>query len=1210
MLRYSKKFWVISLIIIISCLPLIPELQTTIDGAIKSSSIQETEDFSNEAHGTTGLDIDFIDEYHGYGSWYYCDQYIADGPYGNHYKVLIMRDAQGAKNTWSVHYLDNSYEVGTIEFSLWLNSGGSCTNPHYHYIKFRDSSDTIAFQLQFDLYSNKAYYHTGSEWALIATLTKAEWYRYSIDFNKDAAKFNIEIVKETTSTVVGIITNAEYQNNVPIEEVYLGTTYYHYSGNTRWDNFLFVESSDSITIFTPETFMYEDYINGYYPATFGFENEDEGASGTAIAFVDYADIDSNCEGKVYDEYEDHKKVLRLRDGNQLGTAEVVNYFDSTQTNSFIEWWWLIPNSGSNTILFNLHEDNTDRIAVSLKAIDESFVDSNGTLVFPYTEDRWYHHKIVFNCITDSYDWYINTLKVVENSNFLNDVGNVGALKIKGTQEGTGDSYFDAIGYKWHPAYNHIDNPCDNRKEGLLIDFEPDDLEWMEYIYYGLEPIETYGDFVIPLVSMWSNTIHIFGEDAQGNSYSSEIKAFYRNQLVVSSPENQEVYTEPMEGYYPASYGFENDEDGENPDGWIVTEPTGCGFVEVDPSLDGHQKVVEVRKNGGKSKVSIEKQFVQNPTKGTVEYWLYKDTDSGIDGTIMYLLGDVGSAYFLIEDGNLYRGPYPNKVLIASDVFSANTWHHFRIDFDISHGYQIYLDDVLYGRDYSLPFEGSPAYIRSFVLRSHWSGCRADYGAWLDAFSYSWDPYYDIRDNKREGILLNIDPSKWLYPTTTLQSLSLSYDGNYSRNLSGNIVLPFYDGGNHYIYVTAESTEGALYMSDVIQYSNEPEGWYPTTLIGSSERFFPHEDIARLGFTINTLDFLRNDPKISICINETSSYSNLISITLLIDNEIIWTTESDIGSDTIYNIFKVNKLRLFGTHQIIVELASTWTPNDIYRLEYIEIGHLQFEQSRVYPEFDNSRFVPFQMYQYFEACYDEAQISIGFKVPFDNDLHKIAGSNWPTFRTEIGIWINPDRDEVENILLSRYYYIDSIQFQWKIIDPDGNFVDSSQLGSNSYIGINWNGDTPFGELIWMFDEWKLSWIFGSIFLPPYFTVPINILLAFLDYSVHPTPPGTGQGEVGEFEYETHWSAGRVDLGPWGVKPLPCLAEATMLVQWAPMLTSQHFGCYQIQLKWNIEIMRHEIIRNPFGEDSHDILEGFSLNNYDSIYYVNFEYVKLN
>ena len=61
----------------------------------KSSGYTETEDFSSESHGTTGLGIDFIDEYHGYGPGSYCDHYINDGPFGDHRKVFYIRDAQG-----------------------------------------------------------------------------------------------------------------------------------------------------------------------------------------------------------------------------------------------------------------------------------------------------------------------------------------------------------------------------------------------------------------------------------------------------------------------------------------------------------------------------------------------------------------------------------------------------------------------------------------------------------------------------------------------------------------------------------------------------------------------------------------------------------------------------------------------------------------------------------------------------------------------------------------------------------------------------------------------------------------------------------------------------------------------------------------------------------------------------------------------------------
>ena len=36
-----------------------------------------------------------------------------------------------------------------------------------------------------------------------------------------------------------------------------------------------------------------------------------------------------------------------------------------------------------------------------------------------------------------------------------------------------------------------------------------------------------------------------------------------NEITITTPENI-TYTEPMSGYYPALYGFENDFDGNNP----------------------------------------------------------------------------------------------------------------------------------------------------------------------------------------------------------------------------------------------------------------------------------------------------------------------------------------------------------------------------------------------------------------------------------------------------------------------------------------------------------------------------------------------------------------------------------------------------------------------------------------------------------------------
>ncbi|GAG53987.1 unnamed protein product, partial [marine sediment metagenome] len=45
-------------------------------------------------------------------------------------------------------------------------------------------------------------------------------------------------------------------------------------------------SAGEIIIVTPENKTYTEPMSGYYPATFGFENEVDGTTGTSIDFVD------------------------------------------------------------------------------------------------------------------------------------------------------------------------------------------------------------------------------------------------------------------------------------------------------------------------------------------------------------------------------------------------------------------------------------------------------------------------------------------------------------------------------------------------------------------------------------------------------------------------------------------------------------------------------------------------------------------------------------------------------------------------------------------------------------------------------------------------------------------------------------------------------------------------------------------------------------
>ena len=63
-----------------------------------------------------------------------------------------------------------------------------------------------------------------------------------------------------------------------------------------------------------------------------------------------------------------------------------------------------------------------------------------------------------------------------------------------------------------------------------------------------------------------------------------------NQISIVNPENR-TYSVPMNGYYPGTCGFEEEADGNNPEGWEIYE--GGGTINTISEYNGHKKVIEL-----------------------------------------------------------------------------------------------------------------------------------------------------------------------------------------------------------------------------------------------------------------------------------------------------------------------------------------------------------------------------------------------------------------------------------------------------------------------------------------------------------------------------------------------------------------------------------------------------------------------------------------
>jgi hypothetical protein len=287
----------------------------------------------------------------------------------------------------------------------------------------------------------------------------------------------------------------------------------------------FANNNRVITITTPENKTYTEPMGGFFPASHGFENELEGTSGTDIKFVNYTTISSNCEVQIYDEYQGHKKVLRLHDGSSSGNARAQHNFHSTHTTGSIEWWWLTPTSGTNGMAFHLHEEIMGTHAGRLLIRNGYFEDMEDNIIQPYSANRWYHHKIVFHTLSDIYDWYIDGILVVNNGDFENPVNNIGSINIKGGWNSIGSCFIDAIGFSWESDYSI----GENLNEGLLLSYSSAiSLDWKEYSLNGQTRKAILGNTTIPMPTSGLHRIQVFGNDSLGIDYASSPRYFTIN----------------------------------------------------------------------------------------------------------------------------------------------------------------------------------------------------------------------------------------------------------------------------------------------------------------------------------------------------------------------------------------------------------------------------------------------------------------------------------------------------------------------------------------------------------------------------------------------------------------------------------------------------------------------------------------------------------
>ena len=303
------------------------------------------------------------------------------------------------------------------------------------------------------------------------------------------------------------------------------------------------------------------------------------------------------------------------------------------------------------------------------------------------------------------------------------------------------------------------------------------------------------------------------------------------EITIVTPENK-TYIAPMSGYYPATYGFENDEDGSFPAEWIDDSTGGLSNVSVVSEMAGHKKVLFYDSFGTSySRTSINLSSPQ--TTGSIEYYVYRNP-AGFKGFEIALRNSTGDYALRIGidynfDGKfIWRTSSSTAAEFGAGKFLVDTWFHIRIDFDlVAKKFDIYLDGVKEVDQEDFFYD-----IKSLEQIAFYQTYSTGGGFWyIDALSFSWHPNYNIGENLNEGLLLSFENS------TILDWVGYSLDGQVNKTILGNTTIPMLEDGFHTVQIFGNNSLGTIYQSSIQHFSVDTGSPEITITTPSQNDFF-------------------------------------------------------------------------------------------------------------------------------------------------------------------------------------------------------------------------------------------------------------------------------------------------------------------------------------------------------------------------------------
>lgn len=294
-------------------------------------------------------------------------------------------------------------------------------------------------------------------------------------------------------------------------------------------------------------------------------------------------------------------------------------------------------------------------------------------------------------------------------------------------------------------------------------------------------------------------------------------------------ENFSYNNSAQDGHFPATYSFENDTIGSNPDDFVISE-SPVEEVNVIEGIANHSKVVNVSLISGTEPTCY--NSVSFPIFGVIEVWLYLGkitTNTEFIGIRLY--GRVPTNYKMrcgvLNDGGTLKWSYFAagwKFLSISNP-SLSQWYHLKIEFECGSGnhYGLTADT------FRLTINKIESDIGNFEQGAQdigrvylWLDTIYTNPMWglYDALGYSWDSNYILLDN-------NINIGNQIYFKskdqmfgTLLMTISGSLDKYmrvYLLDSNNNSIISFKFHNSSFFY-----TDSKTWVNNSISYENKEQ----------------------------------------------------------------------------------------------------------------------------------------------------------------------------------------------------------------------------------------------------------------------------------------------------------------------------------------------------------------------------------------------------